>query len=76
MEDKIHFSAQQKEPLNKQNPLTRYYSRYLYFLEGFLGTTTTKQGVRFHQCIIKWPVKFSQDVEKKTSVKKHLLSQV
>ena len=24
MEDKIHFSAQQKEPLNKQNPLTRY----------------------------------------------------
>ena len=53
MEDKVHFSAQQKEPLNKQNSLTRYYSRYLYFLEDFLGTTTTKQGVHFHQCIIK-----------------------
>ena len=53
MEDKVHFSAQQKEPLNKQNSLTRYYSTNLRLLEGFLATTTTKQGVRFHQYIIK-----------------------
>ena len=49
----IHFLAQQKEPLNKQNSLTRYYSTYLRFLEGFLVTTTTAQEVRFHQYIIK-----------------------
>ena len=41
-------------------------------------TTTTTQGVRFHQYIIKNRVKqkSSQDVEKKTSEKKDLLSQV
>ena len=49
----IHFLVQQKEPLNKQNSLTRYYSTNLRLLEGFLATTTTKQGVRFHQYIIK-----------------------
>ena len=35
MEDKIHFLAQQKETLNKQNSLTHYYSTYFRFLEGF-----------------------------------------
>ena len=61
----IHFSGQQKGTLNKQNSLTRYYSTYLRFLEGFLVTTTTTQGVRFHQYIIIQPVKqkCSQDVE-------------
>ena len=49
----IHFLAQQKEPLNKQNSLTRYYSTYLHFLEGFLVITTIAQGVRFDQYIIK-----------------------
>ena len=49
----INFLTQQKEPLNKQNSLTRYYSTNLRLLEGFLATTTTKQGVRFHQYIIK-----------------------
>ena len=49
----IHFLTQQEEPLNKQNLLTRYYSTYLRFLEGFLVTTTTTQGVRFHQYIVK-----------------------
>ena len=44
----IHFLAQHKEPLNKQNSPTRYYSTNLRFLEGFLVTTTTTQGVRFH----------------------------
>ena len=75
----IHFLAQQKGPLNEQNSLTSYYSTYIRFLEGFIVTTTTTQGVRFHQYIIKWPVKqkCSQDVEKKkTSETKHLLSQV
>ena len=48
-----HFLAQQKEPLNKQNSLTHYYSTYLCFLEGFPLTTTTTQGVRFHRYIIK-----------------------
>ena len=37
----------------KQNSLTRYYSTYLRFLEGFLVTTGITQGVRFHQYIIK-----------------------
>ena len=46
----IHFLAQQKEPLNKQNSITRYSSTYLRFLEGFLVTITT---IRFCQCIIK-----------------------
>ena len=49
----IHFLDQQKEPLNQQNSLTRYYSTYLRFLQGFYVTTRTTQGVRFHQCIIK-----------------------
>ena len=49
----IHLLAQQKETLNKQNSLTHYYSTYLCFLEGFLVITTTRQGERFHQCIIK-----------------------
>ena len=49
----IHFLVQQKEPLNKQNSLTRYCSTYIRFLEGFFVTTTTTQGVRFHQYIIK-----------------------
>ena len=55
MEDKIlsSYLAQQKEPLNKQNFLTRYYATYPRFLEGFLVTTTTTKGVRFHQYIIK-----------------------
>ena len=44
----IHFLAQHKEPLNKQNSPTRYYSTNLRFFEGFLVTTTTTQGVRFH----------------------------
>ena len=46
MEEKVlnSFLAQQKEPLNKQNSLTRYYSTYLRFLEGFLITMTTTQG--------------------------------
>ena len=39
----IHFLAQQKELLNKQNSLNRYYSTYLRFLEGFRFTTTTIQ---------------------------------
>ena len=47
----IHFLAQQKEP--SQNSPTLYYSTYLRFLEGFLVTTTTTQGVRFHRCIVK-----------------------
>ena len=42
----IHFLAHQKEPLNKQNSLTRYYSTYLYFLEAFLVNETT-QRVRY-----------------------------
>ena len=48
MEDKIlnSFLTQQKESLNKQNSLTRYYSTYLRFIEGFLVITTTAQGVR------------------------------
>ena len=44
MEEKIpnsFFLAQQKEPLNKQNLLTRYYFTYRRFLEGFLVTSTT-----------------------------------
>ena len=45
----IHFLAQQKERLNKQNLLTRYYSTYLRFLEGFLVTTTTTQGVHIRK---------------------------
>ena len=49
----IHFLDQQKEPLNQQNSLTRYYSTYLRFFQGFYVTTRTTQGVRFHQCIIK-----------------------
>ena len=49
----IYFLVQQKEPLNIQNSLTRNYSTYLRFLEGFLLTTTTTQGVLFHQYIIK-----------------------
>ena len=49
----IHFLTQQEEPLNKQNLLTRYYSTYLLFFEGVLVTTTTKQGVHFHQYIVK-----------------------
>ena len=54
MEDRIlNFLAQQKEPLNKQNSLTRYYSTYLRFLEGFHVTIITTQGVRFHQYFIK-----------------------
>ena len=44
----IHFLAQQKEPLNKQNSLTRYYSTYLRSLKGFLVITTTTQGARFY----------------------------
>ena len=42
MEDKVlnSFLAQQKEPTS----LTRYYSTYLRFLEGFLITMTTTQG--------------------------------
>ena len=44
----VHFLAQQKEPLNKQNSLNPYGSSYLRFLEGFLVTTTTTQGVSFH----------------------------
>ena len=38
-----HFLAQQKKPLQKQKSLTRYYSTYLRFLEGFLGTMITTQ---------------------------------
>ena len=55
MEDKIlnSFLVKQKEPLNKQNSLTCYYSTYLRFLKDFLVTTTTTQGVSFHQYIIK-----------------------
>ena len=53
----IHFLAQQKEPSNKQNSLTHYYSTYLRFLKRFLTTTTTIQGVAFHQCINKQPEK-------------------
>ena len=49
----IHFLAQQKEPLNKQNSFTHYYATYLPFLERFLATTTTTQGVDFHKRIIK-----------------------
>ena len=49
----IHFLVQQKEPLKKQNSPTHYYSTYLRFLEGFLVTTTTTQGVCFNQYIIK-----------------------
>ena len=48
----VLFLAQHKEPLNKQNSLTRYYTTYLRFLEGFLVTTRTTNGVRFHQYII------------------------
>ena len=55
MEDQIlnSFLAQQKETLNKQDFLTRYYFTYPRFLEGFLVTTTVTQGVRFCQYIIK-----------------------
>ena len=55
MEDKMlnSFLAQQKETLNKQNSLTRYYSTYLRFIEGFLVTTTITLVVRFCQYIIK-----------------------
>ena len=55
MEDNIlnSFFGSGKEPLIKENSLTRYYSTYLRLLEGFLVTTTTTQGVRFHQYIIK-----------------------
>ena len=49
----IHFLAQQKQPLNKKNSLTRYYSTYLHFPEGFLIIAKTTKGVRFHQYIIK-----------------------
>ena len=45
----IHFLAQQKQPLNKQNSLTCYCSTYLRFLEAFLVTTTTTQRIRFHK---------------------------
>ena len=38
-----HFLARQKEPSKKQNSLTRYYSTYLRFLEGFHGTMITTQ---------------------------------
>ena len=57
----IHFLAQQKERLNKQNLLTRYYSTYLRFLEGFLVTTTTTQGVHIRK-------KTSQETFTKPSV--------
>ena len=60
MEDKIlssFFGSAKKTPLNKENSLTRYYSTYLRLLEGSLVTTTTTQGVSFHQYIIKHPVK-------------------
>ena len=53
----IHFLALQKETLNKQNSFTRCYSTYLRFLEGLLVTAMTTQGLRFHQYIIKQPVK-------------------
>ena len=55
MENKIldSFFALAKQILNKQNSLTRYYSTYLRFLEDFLVTMTTKQGVCFHEYIIK-----------------------
>ena len=55
MEGKIlnSFFGLPKKRLNKQNLLTRYYSTYLRFLEGFLVTMTTTQGVHFHQYIIK-----------------------
>ena len=53
MENKIHFLAQQKENLNKQNSVARYYSTHFRFPEGFLFTATTTQGVRFHEYIIK-----------------------
>ena len=33
----------------KQNSLNRYYFTYHGFLESFLVTATTTQGVRFHQ---------------------------
>ena len=49
----IHFLAQQKEPLNKQNSVACYYSTYLRSIERFLVTTTATQGVRFHQHIVK-----------------------
>ena len=54
MGDKILniFFGSAKRPF-KQNILTRYYSTYLRFLDGFLVTTTATQGVRFHQYIIK-----------------------
>ena len=55
MEDKIlnSFFGSAKRTFNKQNALTRYYSIYLRFLEGFLVTTTIPQGVRFYQYIFK-----------------------
>ena len=53
MEDKIvslSFGSA-KRIFKKKKSLTRHYSTYLRFLEGFLFTTTTTQGVRFHQNI-------------------------
>ena len=48
----INFLAHQKEHVNKQNSFTRHYFTYLLFIQGFLVTTTTMQGVLFYQYII------------------------
>ena len=53
----IHFLAQQKEPLNKLNSLTYYYSTFLRFYEGFPVTMATALGLRFLLNVIKQPEK-------------------
>ena len=74
MEDKLlnSFLAQQKEPLNKKNPLTCYYSTYLRSL---LVIATTTQGVRFYPK--HYQISGMQSGYRIKNIrKKHLLSQV